>query len=400
MEKEKKEKKPISKKRKIIRIVLFSILGVIGCCVLVVGTYVIYVVAQYYRIEDNQVLEVKSNTTKEKVELNEELTITSFNIGFGAYSDEYSFFMDKGYLEDGTVVKGKYGKAISYDDALNNTNGCIEYAKNLDSDFYLFQEVDRDSDRCYHINQEDKIYENFSSMDSTYAINFHSAYLFYPFNDPHGKSTAGIVTLSSYKINEAVRKRYTISDGFAKYFDLDRCFSINRLSVENGKELIIINSHMSAYDEGGVIRNKQLHELHDFMTSETEKGNYVICGGDFNHDLLTNNPNEIYENKYTIENFPFKDMIKQKRPDRINYMYDENKESVIDSSFTIYAGDNEPSCRGCEIPWERGYNFVTAVDGFITSSNIEVSNVVTTKVGENGFEFSDHQPVTLTFKLV
>ena len=312
-------------------------------------------------------------------------------------SDEYSFFMDSGYLEDGTKVHGKYGKAISYDDALTNTKGCINIASSLESDFYLFQEIDLDSDRCYHINQNDYILEEFTTFDSTFAINFHSAYLFYPFNDPHGKTTAGLSTLSSYKIESATRKRYSISDGFDKYLDLDRCFSVNRINTDNDKELVLINSHMSAYDEGGVIRNKQLNELNSFMLEEVNKGNYVVCGGDFNHDLLSNNP--LYP-QFNKENFPFKEMIKQPKPDWINYMFSEDGETILDDEFSVYGGANEPSCRGCEIPWTRGYNFVTPVDGFITSSNVEVVDVVTTKVGENGFEFSDHQPVTLSFKLL
>lgn len=393
----KKEKKPQTTGKKILKGILFSLLGVLCVCVLVAGSYVLYVVIDYNRLDDNITLEVNSNATKEEVETNSLLTVTTLNYGFGAYSDEYSFFMDSGYLEDGTKVHGKYGKAISYDDALANTKGCINIASSLESDFYLFQEIDLDSDRCYHINQNEYILEEFTTFDSTFAINFHSAYLFYPFNDPHGKTTAGLSTLSSYKIESATRKRYTISDGFDKYLDLDRCFSVNRIKTDNDKELVLINSHMSAYDEGGVIRNKQLNELNLFMLEEVNKGNYVVCGGDFNHDLLSNNP--LYP-QFNKENFPFKEMIKQPKPDWINYMFSEDGETILDDEFSVYGGANEPSCRGCEIPWTRGYNFVTPVDGFITSSNVEVIDVVTTKVGENGFEFSDHQPVTLSFKLL
>ena len=149
----KKEKKPQTRGKKILKGILFSLLGVLCVCILVAGSYVLYVVIDYNRLDDNITLEVNSNATKEEVETNSILTVTTLNYGFGAYSDEYSFFMDSGYLEDGTKVHGKYGKAISYDDALANTKGCINIASSLESDFYLFQEIDLDSDRCYHINQ-------------------------------------------------------------------------------------------------------------------------------------------------------------------------------------------------------------------------------------------------------
>ena len=55
--------------------------------------------------------------------------------------------------------------------------------------------------------------------------------------------------------------------------------------MDGGKTLVIVNSHMSAYDEGGVIRKAQLDMLTSFMAEEYEKGNWVIVGGDFNHTL-------------------------------------------------------------------------------------------------------------------
>ena len=113
----------------------------------------------------------------------------------------------------------------------------------------------------------------------------------------HGKSLAGLSTFSRYKIEAANRYEYTISDSLSKLFDIDRCFSVSSLSVENAKTLYIINSHMSAYDKGGVIRQTQIQELNNFISKCYNEGNYVIVGGDFNHDLLTYNPDYNYTNE-------------------------------------------------------------------------------------------------------
>ena len=130
------------------------------------------------------------------------------------------------------------------------------------------------------------------------------------------------------------------------------------------------------------------------MKSEYDKGNYVIAAGDFNHDLLTNNP--LYP-QYTKENFAYKDMVKQPMPDWLNFMFDDNKTCKFDDGFTVYAANNEPSCRDCDVAWQRGYTYVSTVDGFIVSENITVNSVETKKVGDNGFAYSDHQPSTLKF---
>lgn len=381
-----------NKKKKIIKIVAITCAVVVGVPLLVGGGYASYVFLSYKRI-GNQDLEITSKN-ETNIDSTQSYTLTSYNIGFGAYSPNYTFFMDTGYNEDGTPTKGTYGKGISYEDVKKNTDGSVETIKNLNSDFYALQEVDIDADRSYHINQKDEVENNMSSYNSTFTINFDSAYLFYPFNDPHGKSKAGLSTLSKYKIESSKRVEYTISNSFSKFFDLDRCFSVNEIPLNNGKKFILINSHMSAYDEGGTIRNTQIKELYSYMKSESDKGNYVIAAGDYNHDLLTNNPEY---SQYTKENFAYKDIITQPRPDWVNFMFEDDKTCAFDDGFKVIAANNEPSCRDCDVIWERGRTFVSTVDGFIVSDNINVESVTTLKTGENGFEYSDHQPTTIKF---
>lgn len=392
-----KNKNRVLKTLKIIGISLGSILGVI---ILTIGTYFVYVIATYYRIEDNLKLEIKNNK-EEIVAINQDFTLTTYNIGFGAYSKNYSFFLDEGIDVDGTLLYGHYGKGISYDDVLKNTNGSVDILKQLDSDFVFIQEVDQDSDRAYHINQQKIIESELSEYASTYAINFHSAYLAYPLYDNHGKSIAGQQTLSKYKIEDAIRKSYVISDAFPdKFFDLDRCFSVHYIPTSNDKKLVLINSHMSAYDEGGKIRNKQIEQLNEYIINEFNNGNYVIVGGDFNHDLLTNNP--MYP-QYDENNLPFKESFKQQKPNWVSFIFNEDKESIFDKNFTIIAANDVPSIRGCDRPYQKGYTYVSSVDGFIVSNNVKIKKTFTTPTKDDTtdmFAFSDHQPTTIEFELI
>lgn len=380
--------------KKSVKVVIIVLCIVILVPVLFVGGYLLYVVCSYHRIGSKE-LTVNNKDSNNVVKTGESLTMTTSNIGFGAYSPNYTFFMDEGINKDGTKTKGSYGKAISEQDVKNNTSGITNVTKELNSDFYAFQEVDVSSNRSYHVNQKEYITDSFSTYSNVFGINYESAYLCYPLNDPIGGSISGLLSLSKYNITSSYRQEYTISTSFSKFFDLDRCFVINRISVNNGKELIFINSHMSAYDDGGKIRNQQIKELHDFMNNEYSKGNYVIAAGDFNHDLLTNNP--LYP-QYTTSNFAYKDIVDQQKPDWLSYMFDENKSCVFEDNYKIYASDNNPSCRDCDVVYTPGFTFVSTVDGFIVSNNISVSKVYTTKVG-TGFAYSDHQPSTLTFSL-
>ena len=386
----------VKKGLKVTAITLGSILGV---AILTVGSYAGYVLGSYYRIEDNQVLEVNKKSAQKTVERDKELSYTSFNIGFGAYSQDYTFFLDKGVNADGELITGHYSKGYSKEEVNKNVTGCINIMNQINSDFYAVQEVDEDGTRSYHINQKEMIQNNFSSFDSTFANNFHSSFLAYPLYDMHGANDAGLLTLSKYEIQSSVRKSLTISENFDKFFDLDRCFSANYIDVDENTQLCLINIHMSAYDEGGYIRNTQVQEINTFINEEYNKGNYVICAGDYNHDLLTYNP----DYNYTKDNMPYKELYDQLVPPWISLMFDEDRTCPFKDHFKVHAANNIPSVRGVDQPYEVGHIYVNTVDGFIVSDNVEVIEVKTTPTSGTGtedmFKWSDHQPTTLKFKL-
>ena len=258
-----------------------------------------------------------------------------------------------------------------------NTDGAVGVLKALDADIYFVQEVDTDGDRSYHIDQYEAL-RNALSGDSTYAVNFHCAKLFYPFNDPHGKNTSGIATFSTLALDSAVRRQYPVDGGIAKFFDLDRCFVVHRADVGGGRELVLINSHMSAYDEGGTIRAKQLEMLNGVIAQEYEAGNYVIVGGDFNHELA-----------HSFGSFP----SEQKQP---TWAYELTQNDVAEGFTVVASAEGVGTCRAAEIPYTPGVNYQTVLDGFIVSDNIEVKKV---RNIDTGYAFSDHNPVEMTFVL-
>ena len=219
--------------KKAFKIAGITLLSLVAALVLIVLGYVIYVAAEYDRIEDNVQLTVDEGATEAAAQTGVEYGIVTYNIGFGAYSPDFSFFLDSGEMNDGTVVTGKYGKGLSEDVVRRDVEGAAGALKELEADFYFVQEVDTDGDRSYHIDQY-AILRDALPGDATYAQNFHCAKLLYPFNDPHGKNTSGIATFSTIELKSAVRRQYPVDDGFAKFFDLDRCFAVHRVAVEGG----------------------------------------------------------------------------------------------------------------------------------------------------------------------
>ena len=94
--------------------ILITLASVLMALLLVVCSYLLYVVVSYHRIEDNLTLKAE-NKTNLTAPVGEKLSLMTYNIGFGAYSADYSFFMDG----------GKYSRAFSADAVTTNTNGSV-----------------------------------------------------------------------------------------------------------------------------------------------------------------------------------------------------------------------------------------------------------------------------------
>lgn len=346
---------------------------ILGAILLIILAYVAYVFIDYHRIEDNQSLTPDNpSQSAEAVPVGKPLSVTSWNIGFGAYTDQYSFFMDG----------GKYSRGLSEETVLDTLNQIASDLYSFGSDFYLIQEVDTDATRSYHINEYDLVTNPFADKSKVYAQNYDSPYLFYPILEPHGKTKAGIVTLSGYNINSALRRSLPIQGGFAKFVDLDRCYSISRIPADNGKELVLINFHLSAYTTDPTIAEDQLKMLYGDITAEYQKGNYVICGGDFNKDLLVNSA-EIFgvsgEDYSWAKSFPYDSV-----PDGFKVIAPFNQSNPV------------PSCRNADRPWDAETNFQLTIDGFIISDNVECAE---SDVIDLQFACSDHNPVYMNFIL-
>ncbi len=378
-----------TKAKKGIKIACIVLACLFGAFVLLVGGYVTYVAAQYYRIKDNTVLDIGGNATA-TVRIDETYGILTYNLGFGAYSPEYSFFMDTGVMNDGTRVTGKYAKGLSKADVEKNITGQISIAQAQNADFCFFQEVDKKADRSYNIAMRDRILQAMDGYQSTYALNFHTANLLYPFGDPIGKSTSGLLTFSRCTVEDATRRSFPVTTAFIdKLFDLDRCFAVHRLPIEGSdKKLVLIHLHMSAYDKGGTIRARQLRMLNDVLSSEREAGNYVIAGGDFNHCLIADN---FASDEEALQYFE----SDQRTPDWV-------KNSVLHASelaegFSIAAPVNAATCRGAEMPYTPDINYSTVIDGFLISDNIVLEEILTV---DTQYAYSDHNPVRMEFRLL
>lgn len=340
----------------------------LACCgiLCLLGGYAAYVFGSYTRLDDKLPLFVDAADNAAKVPIGKTLKAVSYNVGFGAYSRDYSFFMDG----------GRESRCRTKESGIYNISQALHIAKEQQADLYFFQEVDLDGTRSYHVNQYNILQNGMSpTFSSVFAQNYDSPYLFWPPFSPHGANTSGLATFSSFTISKAVRRQLPVEDSVMKIADLDRCYAVHRLPCENGKELVIYNVHLSAYTSDGTIANAQLQMLFTDMQAEYKAGNYCIAGGDFNKDLAGDATGTEYTWAQPIP------------------------AELIPSELKLIApsADSLKSCRLADKAYNPDTSFTITVDGFIVSKNVSYT---TSSVIDTAFEYSDHNPVNLSFCLI
>lgn len=338
----------------------------------IIGGYAGYVFVSWDRIEDKEKLSVRQFAKEETLATDTTLRLVSANLGFGAYDDTYSFFMD-----GGSESRAKSEKAVK-----TNIEGSLESIQSLDPNLVLFQEVDVDGTRSWHVDEDSLIQKAFSDYSSTWAQNYDSPYLFWPLTQPHGKNQSGLTTLSQVQISSATRRSLPVEEGFSKFIDLDRCYSKQVIQTDTEHNLILYNVHLSAYTTDPSTANNQLKKLFKDMEAEYKKGSYVIAGGDFNKDLLGNSDEVFNKGKEVDENWA-KPIDKDLIPESFQLVAPYDKEDPV------------PSCRNADAKYTKD-TLTFLIDGFIVSDNISVSDA---KVKDDGFQYSDHNPVYLDFQM-
>ncbi|MFD3155905.1 endonuclease/exonuclease/phosphatase family protein [Haloimpatiens sp. FM7330] len=347
-------------------------LKILGCAALIVAaivaSYLIYMTVTDYKPDNVVKLEIKYNK-EETLSKNKVLSIMTYNLGYCGLDKGQDFFMDG----------GKGSRSKSKEKTLENLKGIYKFLNSEKTSFMVLQEVDKDSTRSYHVNEYGYLKDNFKDYGSVFTLNYKVPWVPVPILKPHGKVRSGLVTFSKYNIENANRYKYPGEEKWPRQMAmLDRCFIESRMKVENGKEFVLINSHLSAYDKGGMIRKQQLGFLKEHIKKEYEKGNYVLVAGDWNHLMPGTDPT-IFKSE---EQWP--EWLK-KIPD-----------DFLPQGFKWAADTSIPTNRTVDRPYEEGKNYVSVIDGFLVSGNVEVKSV---KGYQLEFKYTDHNPVKMEFIL-
>lgn len=352
--------------KKLLKVICTIVLVLILAVAAALG---VFTVAEY-RPADTETV-AADPAAEALLETGTELTLVSWNCGYGALGDNADFFMDGGtsvYTADKARVE-------------QNLNGIREALKSLDPDLAVLQEVDVNSSRSYGQDERTVLREAMPGASEAFAYNFNTLYVPYPV-PPIGHVESGLYTLSRAKARTA--ERISLPCPFSwpiRLVNLKRCLLVSRFPVKDTeRELVLINLHLEAYDSGEG-KEAQTRQLVSFMQAEYEKGNYVIAGGDFNQRFTNVDQSAwpVYEGMW--------------QPGEIDA-------AAFGDNFTLLADNTVPTCRSLDRAYagaeKEGFQFYL-IDGFIVSVNVRTDEIKTLDLG---FAFTDHNPVQLRFVLL
>lgn len=348
---------------------IIAIIIIIAIPVLYLLGFILYGTLTRFQPAAMETVEVVGNNNKPITD--SVFTFMTWNIGYGGLGAETDFFYDSG-----TMITTPEAWVKKYTDGIDQT-----VKENGDADFIFIQEADRKGKRSWNIDEVAGISSQVPDHNYAFAVNFDVKYLPFPlepWKDKIGRVYGGLLSLSKYKPTECTRLALPgIPEWPKKIFYLERCLLLQRYPLANGKELVIINTHFEAYDDGGV-KKEQMALTKKLMLAEYAKGNYVVLGGDWN----------IAPPDFNIHKWE-----KEKLLDRL---YTMNNDPNYIPGWKYVADENTPSNRKNDHAFDPKTTYTTVIDYFFVSPNVEVEEV---KGIDAQFKYSDHNPVRMKIRL-
>lgn len=294
----------------------------------------------------------------------QKVSFFSWNLGYAGLDHEANFVVD-----GGTDWLPKTRNRVE-----ENARYIASTIAQSKCDVMFLQELAGPSFINRNVDLKSMVQDEIPEFSVVYAPDTETRWVPYPLRMNMGKATA-----SRMRPLRTIGQILPLENGYYAGI-LRRHYRLlaSRFKTEfPGQELVAINVHLAAFDDGAT-RLQQLDAVLDFAEREYSAGNFVIIGGDWNLRLVpTDFPHQTDEEfLFWLADFPVE---------------------RLPSRWQIAADPTVPTVRTVHKRFEPSDNYVCVIDGFILSPNVEV---LTVKNVDVRFRHTDHQPVTLQVRLL
>lgn len=229
-----------------------------------------------YHPSEIEIQEVYSPEQIPRIQPGQTIKIMNWNVQFMAGNHDNHFFYD-----DGT---DPWPSKASIEQTLD---GIARVIQQQAPDIVLLQEVDDVASRTHRQDQTQALLSRLPDYTAfTQTFYWKAAYVPHP--DINGRVGMKLVVLSKYALSKATRialPAITTDDILRRQFNLKRAMQQVHLPIEGGGELVVINTHLSAFAKGSNTMTLQVAKVMEQLTSLGSDAHWII-GGDFN--LLPN----------------------------------------------------------------------------------------------------------------
>lgn len=318
------------------------------------------------------------------------ITLLSWNIGYAGLGDDMDFFYD-----GGRKVRGERRRTEK------NLMEIIAALQSAGADIILLQEVDRGSRRSYGLDEAACIEAGLPGYTASFAANFKTWWVPIPLRSPMGRVHSGLLTLSRRSPLQSSRISYPSAFPFPqRMFDLKRCLLASQFPTLSGDTLLVVNTHNTAYDTGGM-RTEETRFLSAYLEERLREGIASVTGGDWNQyppDYRPSTP------ELSNPNFVPEPVDSTLFGDGFRFVWDPSEPTLryLDAPFDVGKVIG-PKARAkglgySALPeWKKAQlPRTTLTDFFVVSDGVEVLSVETLPLD---FRLSDHNPVRLKIAL-
>ncbi|MEO1964079.1 hypothetical protein [Hyphomonas sp.] len=292
---------------------------------------------------------------------NEPLYVMVWNIGYAGLGEESDF------KADGGEMLRPPGKDV----VKKNLAGIQGVLKQAEPDVVLMQELAGPGFLTMGVDVLGGVKDTLADYSMFFSSDIRTRFFPGPMSLKHGLGTFMRVAHEPTEIIRIAEEPGTIMGFIKRRYHVQ----VTELDV-SGQPWVLINVHLSAFDEGANTRMVQLREVLDLADSYYQHGKAVAVGGDWNMRLA---PTDF---AYTAD-------------DSAQFWIHDFPREELKDGWQLAIDPAVPSVRTNEQPYEAGRNYTTNIDGLLLSPNVVLESA---KGFDLGFQYTDHQPVLFTLR--
>lgn len=289
------------------------------------------------------------------------ITVLNWNIGYAGLGKESDFIADG----------GENLQPPSVEIVEKNLAGIQNILSQNKSDIFLIQEVSEPDLLNLGVDVLGGVKQALSDTDWFFSYGIRTQFMPKSSTVKHGKATFARVKTSPVEIIRLPNEPTRLNGILQRQYHIQ----VREFTDTGGHDWVIMNIHLSAFDEGGNIRVQQLERLIEITNQYYKAGKHVVVGGDWNMQLIeTDYPNTTkMEDLFWLKKLPYEKIL---------------------TGWKIITGPDIATVRTNYQPYIKGENYTTIIDGFMVSPNVKTLSVRTI---DTEFEYTDHQAVWAEF---